>query len=216
MKTGTKLAVGMLTLAFVVLAGTPTHAGAQVSIFRLRDRSLNAAFMTVDDCSVTTTFVRFSESVTQIGGPPIVAPPLTQVEVDYSNGCTGESLSLSGGTNLQQVHFAPDLSSASLSGAVVNVTDGTVSATVNLASVTWTANAPLQQSKDHFVTRDGYTLTFERYDFQVRSADVAGNMTAVLPLAAGPTSLLLSQYGQGGQLGKDVLGTRTVTFVRRR
>jgi hypothetical protein len=205
--------LGVLVTLAVALPTAEAHGGVQISIFKLRDKSLNAAFETADSCVIATTFIRFAESVEQTGGPPIVSPPLTQLEVDYSNGCTGEFFSLTGGTTNQVVHIAGDLSSASLS-AIVPVTDGLVNANVTL-NVTWKANAPVQVAKDSSTTFDpvAHTITFEAFDFKVRTADVAGHIDAMLPLAAGPTQFNLAQFGQGGQLGKDVFGTRTVTFL---
>jgi hypothetical protein len=202
----------MFAAALLTLPTRDVGATVEISNFRLRDKSLNAVFETADGCFVATTTLRFAASVTQIDGPPVVAPPLTQVEVDYSNGCTGEFFSLSGGTNTQIVNIAQDLSSATLS-AIVSVTDGVVNANVTV-NARFTANGPLQEVKDHSLTRDGNTITFERFDVKVRSADMTGtSLSTVLPLQAGPTFLNLSEVAESGQMGKDLFGTRTVTFL---
>jgi hypothetical protein len=197
------------------LSARSAEAKITVSTFKLHDRSLLANFEGASDdgCFVSQTSIRFTESVTQTGGPPIIGPPTTQVEVVYANNCTGEFLTLDGGTTQQTVHIATDLSSARLS-ATVPVTDGAGNnASVNL-NVTWTANAPTQSAKNTSLTHTGNTITFERFNFQTRSADVAGTATTVLNLQAGPTGVDLARFPEGGQLGKDVDGTRTVTFLK--
>jgi hypothetical protein len=57
-------------------------------------------------------------------------------------------------------------------------------------------------------------ITFEHFDFETRSADVVGPVSALLNVQAGPTGFDLSRFPEGGQLGKDVDGQRTVTFLR--
>ena len=54
------------------------------------------------------------------------------------------------------------------------------------------------------------------FTFEPRSADVVGPVSAVLNVQAGPTGFDLSRFPEGGQLGKDVDGQRTVTFLRGR
>lgn len=200
--------IALLVSTSMGLASMPARA-AEVTKFQLRDRSLIANFETADGCFVATTSVRYTESVTQTGGPQVPSPSITLVEVDYSNGCTGEFLTLTGGTDSQTASFGGDVASGSLS-AVVPVTDGTNSTTVTI-NLTWTGNAPLQRAKDHFRSRDGNTITVEKIDFQLRTADVAGTLTTVLPLAAGPTALNLGTDLVSGTIGKDVFGDRTVT-----
>jgi hypothetical protein len=205
-------------LFVLFLAAIPARradAKVETSTFRLRDKSLQANFFTSDGCYGIATYIRYAQSVTQQDGPPVVTPPLTSVEVTYTNGCTGETFYLTGGTNQQYVTIAGDLSRASLS-AVVPVSDGVVNANVTV-NVTWTANAPLQQAKDAHLTWDpvARTLTWERFDFRTRSADVAGTVQTVLPVQAGPTLFNLGEFPQGGLLGKDMFGTRTVTFLGR-
>lgn len=203
-------------LFVLFLAAIPARradAKVDVSTFRLRDKSLQANFFTSDGCYGIATYVRYAQSVIQEEGAPVATPPLTSVEVTYTNGCTGESYFLQGGTNVQQVSITGDLGSARLT-AVVPVTDGVLSANIEL-DVTWTANAPLQQAKDmhRSFDREARILTFERFDFKTRSADVGGVAQAELPTQDGPTFYNLAEFPQGGVLGKDVFGTRTVTFL---
>ena len=208
------LTSAILMAAAVTLPARTADAKVLVAKFQIRDKSLNAVFETADGCFVATTTLRFASSVTQSSGPPVVTPPLTQVEVAYSNGCTGEFFDLTGGTNQQFVQIAPDLSSATLS-AVVPVTDGVVNANVTV-NARFTANGALQRVRDNTVTRDGNTITIEHIDFQARSADMTGtSISTVLPLMAGPTLLNLSEAPISGQIGKDVFGTRSVTFLPR-
>jgi hypothetical protein len=200
------------------LAAIPARradARAEISTFRLRDKSLQANFFTSDGCYGIATYVRYAESVIQEDGPPVVTPPLTSVEVTYTNGCTGESYFLQGGTNIQNVSITGDLGSARLT-ATVPVSDGVQSATIQL-DVTWTANAEIQQAKDQHRSfdKEARILTFERFNFKTRTADVGGVASAVLPTQDGPTLYNLAEFPQGGLLGKDLFGTRTVTFLGR-
>jgi hypothetical protein len=201
-------------LAGVSIPARPANAKIVVSIFRLHDRSLLADFEDASDdgCFVTQTNIRFTESVTQIGGPPIIGPPTTQVILDYGNGCTGEFFELIGGTTHQTVHIASDLSSATLV-ATVPVSDGVSNnATVNI-NMKWIASAPTQSAKHTSLTRDANTIIFEHFNFQTRAALVSGPISAVLNVQGGPTTFDLSRFPEDGQLGKDVDGTRTVTFL---
>jgi hypothetical protein len=198
-------------LALVVISVAATAQAATVTKFKLRDRSLIANLFYADECNIATTTVRFAESVTQTDGVRVVSPPLTTVEVDYTNGCNpdGEFLTLTGGTNVQNVHFAADFSTATLS-AVVPVTDGETSATVTI-NLVWTANGPLQEAKDKTRTRDGDTITVEKFDFKVRPADISGTAPTTLTTEEGPLTIDLALSTQGGTIGKDMLGDRTVT-----
>jgi hypothetical protein len=202
-----------LVVAAITLSARPADARVEIAKFKIRDKSLEAVFDSADGCFVATTTLKFTSSITQTSGPPVVTPPLTTVEVAYSNGCTGEFFILTGGTNNQVVNIAPDLSSATLS-AVVPVTDGLVNANVTV-NARFTANGPLERAKDHTITREGNTITLHRIDFRARSADMTGSsLSTVLPLAAGPTFLDLSQSSVGGELGRDLEGTKTITFLR--
>lgn len=197
--------VVMLT---TLVAGGLALAG-QVTKFKLKDRALIANTFTTDGCYGIATMVRFAESVTQTDGPPVATPPLTSVEITYTNGCTGEFTSFFGGTNVQNVAIANDLGSATLSAVVpVSGDNGTANVLVNL---TWTANGPLQEAKDHFKTTDGNTMTHEKFDVRVRNSDIGGTMTATLPVIDAPPSFNLAEFPQGGFVGTDMFGTRTVT-----
>lgn len=200
-----------LALLLVVVASAGAARAAEVSHFKLRDRSLIANFEDASDdgCFVSQTLIRFAESIVRQDGTVFVGPPTTQVDIEYANACTGEVLSLSGGTTTQNVAFTGDLSGASLA-AVVPVTDGTNSATVTF-NITFTANGDLQRAKGQFKSSDGNTTTVERFDFQVRNADVVGSVTTTLPLAAGPTPLDLARFPEGGTIGKDLNGDRVIT-----
>lgn len=213
MKRKIAFGLGMLTVTLGIFAARPAHAKATVAIFNLRDRSLIADFedATDDNCIITQTNINFSESVTHIGGPPIVGPPTTLVTVVYANGCTGDFISFMGGTTQQTFHIAQDLSSASLSASVPISDDAGNSATVSI-NIQWVANAPVQALKERIVNRNADTLVIDRINFQVRSADVSGAISAVLP-QAGPAPLDLSRFPEGGQIGKNVEGKRTITFT---
>jgi hypothetical protein len=193
-----------------ITSATPAHA-ATVSHFKLRDHSLIANFEAASDdgCFVAQTFIEFAESVTQVDGTTIVGEPTTLLEVDYANACTGDVLSLTGGTTVQTVSIGGDLSSASLS-AVIPVTDGTNSATVTL-NVTWTANGDVQVAKGHFRSTDGNTTTMDKFDLHERDAVVGGSITTSLPLAAGPTPIQLAAFQEGGMIGSGMDGERSVT-----
>jgi hypothetical protein len=203
--------ISLSALALSILVATGTAHAATVSHFKLRDHSLIANFESASDdgCYVAQTFVEFAEAVIQYDGDTTTQPPTTQVEVDYANNCTGDVLSLYGGVATQTVSIGGDLSGATLS-AVVPVTDGTNSATVTL-NLTWTANGDLQVAKGHFRSTDGNTTTMDKFDVKVRNADVTGSMTTSLPLAAGPSAIQLAQFPEGGTIGSDMEGDRTVT-----
>jgi hypothetical protein len=205
-----KISLSALALSILAAATGDAHA-ATVTHFKLRDHSLIANFEAASDdgCFVAQTFVEFAEAVIQFDGVTTTQPPTTQVEIDYANNCTGDVLSLSGGTATQTFSIGGDLSGATLS-AVVPVTDGTNSATVTL-DLTWTANGDLQVAKGHFRSTDGNTTTMDKFDVKVRNADVAGSMTTSLPLAAGPSAIQLAQFSEGGTIGSDMEGDRTVT-----
>jgi hypothetical protein len=212
MKRSLSLVSAILLAAAVTFPSRSADARVEVAKFQIRDKALDAVFETADGCFVATTTIHFASSVTQTSGPPVTTPPLTLVEVAYSNGCTGEFFDLTGGTNQQFVQIAPDLSSATLS-AIVPVTDGVINANVTV-NARFTANGALQRVRDQSVTRDGNTITIQRLDFQARSADMTGtSISTVLPLVAGPTFLNLSEAAVSGQMGKDVFGTRSVTFL---
>jgi hypothetical protein len=205
-----KLLSRTIVLSILVIAGGAAQA-ATVTHFKLTDHSLigNWEGASDDGCFVSQTLITFAESVTHVDGAIIVGEPTTLVEVDYANSCTGEFLSLTGGTTNQTVSIGGDLSSASLS-AVVTVTDGTSSADVTI-NATWTANGDLQNAKGHFRTTDGNTTTMDKFDDVVRPAATGGTITTTLPLAAGPTFVQLDRFPEGGTIGKDMNGERTVT-----
>lgn len=210
-RTSSKFGFHILVAAGVLAATAGAASAATVTHFRLSDRSLIGNWEDASDdfCFVSQTLVTFSESVTKIDGATIVGEPTTLVEVDYANACTGEFLSLTGGTTNQTVTIGGDLSSASLS-AVVTVTDGVNSADVTI-NATWTANGDLQIAKGHFKMTDGNTTTMDKFDEQVRPAATGGTISTVLPLAAGPTFVDLSRFPEGGTIGQNRLGDRTVT-----
>jgi hypothetical protein len=207
--------VRLSMVAGLVLAARPASAKVEVSVFKLRDRSLIADFEDASDdgCFVTQTHILFAEAVIfQSGGPPTVQPPTTQVTLDYANACTGEFFELTGGTAQQSFQIAGDLGKATLI-ATVPVTDG-VSNNANVSlHITWTANAPLQRVKTTNISHDANKITIDRTDVEARTADVVGPVAAVLMVAAGPTAFDLSRFPEGGQLGKDNEGSRTITFI---
>jgi hypothetical protein len=204
----------LVAFAAAALPARPASAKAEISIFKLRDRSLSADFEDASDdgCFVTQTHILFTEAVIfQSGTPPTVQPPTVQVTIDYANACTGEFSEFSGGASPQQVQIAGDLGRASLT-ATVPVSGDPGSAVVTL-NITWTANAPLGRVKSTTVSKDANTLTVDHIDVSARSADVAGTVAAVLPTVDGPMAFDLSRFPEGGQLGKDNDGSRTITFL---
>jgi hypothetical protein len=209
-------ALGAFVFAGVSLPARPAGAKVEFSTFKLRAGSLAADFEDASDdgCFVTQTHIQFSEAVIfQSGAPPTVQPPTTQVTIDYSNACTGESFELTGGTTQQSFQIAGDLGKASLIATVpVSDDSGTNNANVSV-DVTWTANAALQRVKSTNVTHDAGSVTVDRTNVQARTADVVGPVSAVLMIQAGPTAFDLSRFPEGGQLGKDNEGSRTVTFL---
>jgi hypothetical protein len=203
---------GLAVIAGVTLSARP--AGAQVAKFSLHDHFLIADFEDASDdgCFVTQTEIRFTESVSQSSGTTIVGPPTTQVTIVYANGCTGEFFGASGGTTQQTFHIAPDLGSATLAASVPVIDDAGASSTVTV-DVSWKANAPTQKAINTTVTRGANTITVDHVDFRSRAADVSGTVAAVLFVQAGPTVFDLARFPEGGQVGKDTEGTRTVTFI---
>jgi hypothetical protein len=207
--------VAALVAGGIALAALPASAKVSITSFKLRDRSLIADFEDASDdgCFVTQTHILFTEAVIyQSGSPPTRQPPTTQVTIDYSNACTGESFELTGGTTEQTVQIAGDLGKASLV-ATVPVSDGASNNANVSVNVTWTANAPLGRVKSTDTSRDANTLTVDRMNVQARSADVVGPVSAVLTTVDGPISFDLSRFPEGGQLGKDNEGSRTITFL---
>lgn len=205
-------------LFVLFLAAIPARradAKVETSTFKLKDKALEASFFTSDGCYGVATYIKYIQSVVRQDGTSTVNPPTTSIELSYTNGCTGESFFLTGGTTQQYVTIAGDLSRGSLS-AVVPVSDGVIDANVTV-NIDLTANAPLQQSKDSSFTWDpvARTLTWQRFDFRTRSADATGNVSTVLPVQAGPTLFNLAEFPQSARLGKDVSGTRSVTFIPR-
>jgi hypothetical protein len=196
--------LGLATLGSVANA-------AEVSRYKLKNRVLLADFASHSDdgCISTLTSIQFSETVTKMDGSSTTDQPTTLIGIEYADACTGEVLSLSGGTTVQTVAFTGDLAGATFS-AVVPVTDGVNSANVSL-SLTWTGNGELQTSKQHFKTTDGNTTTVDKSSASSRTADASGTITVTLPLAAGPTTVELAQFPLDGLIAKDASGDRTVT-----
>lgn len=209
-------ALSVFVFAAVALPARPAGAKVEFSIFKLRAGSLIADFEDASDdgCFVTQTHILFSEAVIfQSGTPPTIQPPTTQVTIDYANNCSGEFFELNGGTAQQAFQIAGDLGKATLIATVpVSDDSGTNNANVSV-NVTWTANAPLQRVKSTTVTHDANSITIDRTNVQARTADVVGPVSAVLMIQAGPTFFDLSRFPEGGQLGKDNEGSRTITFV---
>jgi hypothetical protein len=193
----------------IAMLAAPAARAAEVSHFNLNGHSLLGSWQSADECTISTTFMHFSESVSQIGGPPIVSPPTVLLEVDYQNFCNGDSFSLSGGAIISDVHFYGDLDSATMN-AVIPVTDGNITVNVNLNG-TWTGNAALQTARFHLRSKSGDTTVMEHANLNARTADTGGTITVVLPLSTGPSTVTLSQAGTGGQIGRDLVGDRVVT-----
>ena len=203
----------MFMMAGSTLAARSASANTTVSIFNIHDRLLIADFedATDDNCIITQTDVRFSESVTQIAGPPIVGPPTTLVTVVYANSCTGDFIEFDGGTTTQSFHIAQDLASATLSGSAPVFDQDGNGATVSF-NISWAANAPAQSVEQKtVVTRTPSNMTVDRFKFEVHPADVSGTVSAVIP-QLGPPALDLSRFPEGGSIGQNVEGTRTITF----
>jgi hypothetical protein len=205
--------IGALALAMFSMTSTAS-ASVTVSHQKIKDRSLIANLFYADDCNIATTSVHFAESVERVDGEVFQTGPLTLVEVDYVNGCTGESLTLMGNTTVQNVHFEGDLGSATLSTVVpVATEDGANTANVTL-NLVWTANGPLQQVKDKTRTRNGDTIVIDKIDLKLRTADITGTATTSLPISTGSLPLNLALSTQGGTIGKDMIGERTITKTR--
>jgi hypothetical protein len=205
----------MFMIAGSTLAARSASAKTTVAIFNLSDHSLVADFedATADNCIITQTHVQFSESVTQIAGPPIVGPPTTLVTLVYANSCTGDFIEFDGGTTTQSFQIAHDLSSATLAGTatVFDQDDTSISTSVSF-NISWAANAPVQSVEQKtVVTRTSSTMTVDRFKDEFRTADVSGTVSAVIP-QLGPPALDLSQFPEGGSLGQNVSGSRTITF----
>jgi hypothetical protein len=205
--------IGALALAMFSMTSTAS-ASVTVSHQKMKGRSLIGSLFYADECNIATTSIHFGESIERIDGEVFQSGPVTLVEVDYVNGCTGESLTLMGGTTVQNVHFAGDLGSATLSTVVpVSTEDGANTANVTL-NLTWTANGPLQQVKDKTRTRNGDTIVIDKIDLKVRNADITGTGTTTLPVSTGPLTLNLALSSPGGTIGKDMTGERTITKTR--
>jgi hypothetical protein len=203
----------MFMIAGSTLTARSASAQTMVSIFNLSDHSLVGDFedATNDNCIITQTHIQFSESVTQIAGPPIIGPPTTLVSVVYANSCTGDFIEFDGGTTTQTFQIAQDLGSAALA-ATVPAFDQNGNATSVSINISWAANAPVQSVQQKtVVTRTLSNMTVDRFKFQVRTADVSGTVSAVIP-QLGPPALDLSLFPEGGSIGQDAEGTRTITF----
>ncbi len=202
----------LVAFALVMFSVGAMAQAATVTTFKLHDRSLiaNTEYASDDGCIVTQTTVRWTESVTRSDGTVDVQAPTTMVDVVYSNGCTGEFVTFDGGTPTQTTHIAGDFGTASLSAVVPVASEDGQTASVSL-NLVWTANGPLQEAKDKTRTRDGKTITVEKFDFKVRPADISGTALTTLPTVNGPLTLDLAAFSEGGTIGKDVLGDRTVT-----
>jgi hypothetical protein len=200
----------ILAVLGVAALGSAASA-AEVSRFKQKDRVLVADFASHSDdgCVSTLTSFRFNETISKLDGSTPTDQPTTLIDVEYADACTGEFLSLSGGTTTQTVAFTGDVAGATYS-AVVPVTDGVNSADVTL-DLTWTGNGDLQTSKQHFKTTDGNTTTMDKSSVTARNADASGSITVTLPLAAGPTTIQLAQFPLDGLIAKDAVGERTVT-----
>lgn len=201
--------VPALALSILSAAAPAAHA-ATVTHLTLRGRALTANFEAASDdfCYVAETQLVFGEFVSYVDGPPIIQPPTVLIQIDYANSCTGDVLSLAGGTTTPTFKILGDLSSATLS-ATFPVTDGvnTVDVAVNL---TLTANGDVQTAKGHFRSFDGNETDMENFNLKLRNADDAGSITATLPLSTGLTPIQLAQFPQGGTIGSDMFGDRTV------
>jgi hypothetical protein len=203
----------MFMIAGSSLAARSARATTTVSIFNLSDHSLIADFedATNDNCIITQTHIQFSESVTQIAGPPIVGPPTTLVTVVYANSCTGDFIEFDGGTTTQTFQIAQDLGSATLAGTAPAFDQDGNSTSVSF-NISWTANAPVQSVQQKtVVTRTSSSMTVDRFKFEVRTSDVSGTVSAVIP-QLGPPALDLSLFPEGGSIGQNVSGTRMITF----
>jgi hypothetical protein len=204
-----RILLSAVAISTIIAAGSAQ--AATVTQFKLKDHSLLANFEAASDdgCYVAETTINFAESVIHFDGTKFVGVPTTLIEVDYANACTGDVLSLAGGTTTQTFQILGDLSSASLS-AVIPVTDGVNSATVTI-NMTLTANSPVQTAKGHFRSSNGNETDVDNFNISVRNADDAGSVTTTLPLAAGPSSIQLAQFPQGGTIGSVIDGERTIT-----
>lgn len=202
-----KLSLSALALSILATAGT-AHAATTVTHQTLRGRAITANFEAADGCYVAETQLVFGEFVDYVDGPPITQPPTVLIQIDYANACTGDVLSLAGGTTTPTFQILGDLSSATLS-ATFPVTDGVNTVNVSV-DISLTANGDLQTAKGHFRASYGNETDMENFNVKLRNADDAGSITATLPLSTGPTPVELAQFGQGGTIGSDLFGDRTV------
>ena len=201
--------------AFIFAASLAVPDGAQAaetSHFRTSGHAMNAGFLVEDpvaDCFFASTNVMFVESVIQTGGKPTVQPPTVVVDMTYENDCTGDFFELNGSIVNPTVSIRGDLGTGTLA-ASVPVTDGTVSATVNL-NLSFTANADLQQAQFAFHSASDCTIFNERVRSEERPADASGIMTAVLPLSTGDTLVdLAPSPSTSAFIGANSFGDVTV------
>jgi hypothetical protein len=179
-----------VTAATLALAG-PANA-AQTFHFDLSGRSIDAFFFsaTDDGCVVATTSFHYGESSvhTPPGGPTTQAIAL--VEVFYLNSCTGQQFVLDGGTTTQTVKIRGNLTRAEYS-AVIPVTDGNITANLNINFVS-NASGDLQRVHDVANSRGSGTVFHMDETVEARNAIPTGDLSIVLPLAAGPTTVDLA------------------------
>jgi hypothetical protein len=181
---------------FVATAAALAFAGpadaATTFHFDLAGRSIDAFFLTASDdgCVVATTSFHYGESSTHTppGGPD--AQAIALVEVFYLNSCTGEQFVLDGGTTQQTVKIRGNLTRAEYS-AVIPVTDGNITTNVSINFVS-NASGDLQRVHDVANSNGSGTVFHMDETVEARNGIPTGDVSIVLPLAGGPTTVDLA------------------------
>jgi hypothetical protein len=165
---------------------------AETSHFRISNHVMEADFVAFDEtgCSSATTSVIYAESVIQTSGKPTVQPPTVVVDLVYVNSCTGDAFELNGSLVNPSASIRGDLGTATLA-ASVPVSDGTVSATVDL-DLTFTATADAQRVQFAFHSASACTIFNQHVRSTERAAQASGTMTTVVPLSTGSTPVDLA------------------------
>ena len=203
------LAVGAAALAFAA----PADA-ADTFHFDLQGHSVEATFFsaTDDGCVTATTTLHYNESSNHVapGSPDLQAVSL--IEVQYQNLCTGDFFLLDGGTTQQTVKIRGNLTRADYA-AVIPVTDGNITTNVTLNFVA-AGTGDLQSAHDVFNSRGGGTVFHQDVSFQARNAVPTGDVSIVLPLASGPTTVDLAPGSNqdNGFIAKESQGFIDVTM----
>jgi hypothetical protein len=196
-------------------------AAPTVEIVKVKDKSLTASFSSAMDGScgsgtaISSVDVHWDSSLIKSDGVTTMQSALL-VAIQYINLCTGDNLNMSGFVTDVNGLVATDLASGHI-GATVPVTtepdpdtgefkSGSVTVNLNFAA---TGSASTIRDRSH--SRDGGVITISNFMVSARPAIATGSVSAVLPLAAGPTVVpMVNGPSLSAQIGKDANGSITI------